>query len=228
MTSSRPDARPSTRTPARTASGTGRRRASGPGGPGREIEDLEVDGTFVRIVRSSRRTRTISAAWRDGRVQVSVPMGLGAEAERDWARRMLKKVASRQPAGPDSDGDLLARARKLARTWLGGEVDPSEVVWSTRQQRRWGSCTPTTGRIRIAAEVAGMPGWVLDGVLVHELVHLKHGDHSAAFHAMAERYPRQKEAMAFLNGVSHATGRGLTGPDGEPDSGEPDTGDMDD
>ncbi|WP_313817489.1 M48 family metallopeptidase [Citricoccus sp.] len=224
MTPSRPDARPSTSTPPRTASSTGRRRASEPGNHGREVEDLEVEGTVVRIVRSSRRTRTISAAWRDGRVQVSVPMGLGAQAERDWARRMLQKVASRQPAGPQSDEDLLARARKLARTWLGGEVDPREVVWSTRQQRRWGSCTPTTGRIRIAAEVARMPGWVLDGVLVHELVHLQHGEHSAAFHAMAGRYPRQKEAMAFLNGVSHATGRGLTGPDGEPDTGEPDTG----
>lgn len=147
-------------------------------------------------------------------------MGLGPAVERDWARKMLTRVAARRPSGADSDSELLARARTLASTWLDGEVEPREVVWSTRQQRRWGSCTPSTGRIRISSEVAAMPGWVLDGVLVHELVHLKHSDHSAAFHAMANRYPRQQEAMAFLNGVSHATGRGMTGADEEgPDAG---------
>ncbi|MGM7668824.1 YgjP-like metallopeptidase domain-containing protein [Microbacterium sp. A93] len=216
MTSSWTDGPPSTHRPASRAAGhrttgTGRRRATAR--TVRETEDLQIDGTTVRIVRSSRRTRTVSAAWRDGIVQVSVPMGLDPEAERDWARKMLTKVASRQPNGPAADTELLARARALATTWLDGEVDPLEVVWSTRQQRRWGSCTPSTGRIRISSEVAAMPGWVLDGVLVHELVHLRHGDHSAAFHAMANRYPRQQEAMAFLNGVSHATGRGMSGAD---------------
>lgn len=222
MTSSWTDGPPSTGRPAPRAAGhrttgTGRRRA--PARTVRETEDLRVDGTTVRIVRSSRRTRTVSAAWRDGMIQVSVPMGLGPDAERDWARKMLTKVSSRQPSGPGADTELLARARTLARTWLGGEVDPREVVWSTRQQRRWGSCTPSTGRIRISSEVAAMPGWVLDGVLVHELVHLKHGDHSAEFYAMANRYPRQQEAMAFLNGVSHATGRGMSGADeGDPEA----------
>ncbi|MFC7402004.1 M48 family metallopeptidase [Citricoccus sp. GCM10030269] len=201
----------------RPASGTGRRRSAGRTRNTREIEDLEVDGTPVRLVRSSRRTRTISASWRDGRIQVSVPMGLGSEGEREWARKMIQRVDSRQQRGQPSDQDLLDRARRLARQWLDGEVEPREVVWSTRQQRRWGSCTPTTGRIRISADVASMPGWVLDGVLVHELVHLKHGDHSAEFHALANRYPRQQESMAFLAGVSFASGRGLSGPDGEPD-----------
>jgi predicted metal-dependent hydrolase len=220
MSSSRSSAKAASRSSPRHAStGTGGR--SGGVRKTRETEDLEVEGTPVRLVRSSRRTRTISATWRDGKVQVSVPMGLGPELEREWALKMIKKVASRQPAGPSSDADLLVRARRLARAWLDGEVDPREVVWSTRQQRRWGSCTPSTGRIRISSELAAMPDWVLDGVLVHELVHLKYGHHSAAFHAMANRYPRQLEAMAFLNGVSYATGRGMSGPDGEPDS-EPD------
>jgi predicted metal-dependent hydrolase len=207
-------------TPSRSSSAASRGTRGRSAGPRatKETEDIEVEGTPVRLVRSARRTRTISAAWRDGKVQVSVPMGLGPELEREWALKMIAKVAARQPAGPASDGDLLARARTLAHTWLDGEVDPHEVVWSTRQQRRWGSCTPTTGRIRISTELAAMPPWVLDGVLVHELVHLKHRDHSAAFHAMANRYPRQVEAMAFLNGVSYATGRGMPGSDGEPDT----------
>jgi predicted metal-dependent hydrolase len=119
--------------------------------------------------------------------------------------------------------ELLARARALARRYLDGRVNPREVVWSTRQQRRWGSCSPAIGRIRLSSELADMPGWVLDGVIVHELAHLEHADHSAAFHDLADRYPRQQEAMAFLSGVSFATGRGLSAADGEPDSPDEDT-----
>ncbi|HRO31398.1 MULTISPECIES: M48 family metallopeptidase [Micrococcaceae] len=193
------------------------RRPAGPARPTRQTLDLEVDGTPVRLVRSARRTRTISASWREGRLQVSVPMGLASEEEHEWARRMIRKVEARRPQGPASDGELLSRARALAGRYLEGRVDPREVVWSTRQQRRWGSCTPSTGRIRLSTELADMPGWVLDGVIVHELAHLEHANHTAAFHALADRYPRQREAMAFLSGVSFATGRGLSAPDGEPD-----------
>ncbi|HEY4615747.1 MAG TPA: M48 family metallopeptidase [Citricoccus sp.] len=198
------------------------RRSAGPPRPTRQTLDLEVDGTPVRLVRSARRTRTISAAWRQGRLQVSVPMGLDAQEEHEWARKMIRKVAARQPEGPSSDADLLARARTLARRYLDGAVTPHEVVWSSRQQRRWGSCTPATGRIRLSSELATMPGWVLDAVIVHELAHLEHANHTPAFHALADRYPRQREAMAFLAGVSFASGRGLSAPDGEPE--DPDTG----
>jgi predicted metal-dependent hydrolase len=198
-------------------------RPAGPARPTRQTLDLEVDGTPVRLVRSARRTRTISASWRDGRLQVSVPMGLASEEEQEWTRKMIRKVTARQPEGPASDVELLARARALARRYLDGRVDPREVVWSTRQQRRWGSCTPSTGRIRLSSELADMPGWVLDGVIIHELAHLEHADHTAAFHALADRYPRQREAMAFLSGVSFATGRGLSAADGEPDSPDEET-----
>ena len=43
---------------------------------------------------------------------------------------------------------------------------------------------------------------MLDAVLVHELAHLVHPDHSAAFHALADRYERQAEASVFLDGFA--------------------------
>lgn len=201
------------------------RTPAGRGSAVRQSVDLEHAGTPVRLVRSSRRTRTVSATWREGRLQVSVPMGLGDRAELDWVQRMVERAGTRYPHGTASDTDLLERARRLARTYLEGAVEPTAVVWSPRQQRRWGSCTTQTGRIRVSSELAQMPDWVLDGVLVHELAHLKHPDHSPRFHALAERYPRQREAMAFLAGVSHATGRGLGGIDDGADESEDQGGD---
>lgn len=177
----------------------------------RESVDVEVRGTPVRVVRSSKRTKTVSAAWREGRLQVNLPWGLSEQAEQDWVDRMLTKVQANPASRPGANQDLLQRALRLARTHLDGEVQPTEVVWSTRQQHRWGSCTPSTGRIRISSELAEMPDWVLDAVIVHELTHLKHTGHTRAFHDMAGRYPRQTEAMAFLAGVTYARGRGGAG-----------------
>ncbi|SFV20488.1 hypothetical protein SAMN04487966_101403 [Micrococcus terreus] len=177
----------------------------------RESVDVEVRGTPVRVVRSSKRTKTVSAAWREGRLQVNLPWGLSEQAEQDWVDRMLTKVQANPASRPGANQDLLQRALRLAHTHLDGEVQPTEVVWSTRQQHRWGSCTPSTGRIRISSELAEMPDWVLDAVIVHELTHLKHTGHTRAFHEMAGRYPRQAEAMAFLAGVTYARGRGGAG-----------------
>jgi hypothetical protein len=57
-----------------------------------------------------------------------------------------------------------------------------------------------------------VPEWVLDSVLVHEVAHLTHPDHSSAFHKLAGAYPRHKEAGVFLAGY----GLGLSNPSPEP------------
>jgi predicted metal-dependent hydrolase len=43
---------------------------------------------------------------------------------------------------------------------------------------------------------------VVDAVLVHELAHLLHSDHSEAFYELANRFPRQGDADLFLQGVT--------------------------
>src|SRR5665648_737842 len=58
---------------------------------------------------------------------------------------------------------------------LGGQARPTSVAWSGRQGRRWGACSVADGAIRISTRVQGMPAWVLDYVLLHELAHLLSG-----------------------------------------------------
>ena len=73
-----------------------------------------------------------------------------------------------------------ARAAVLADQYLGG-IRPSSIRWSTRQQRRWGSCSLHSREIRIASRLQTVPEWVLDGVIVHELTHLLEAGHTARF-----------------------------------------------
>ena len=47
-----------------------------------------------------------------------------------------------------------------------------------------------------------MPLWVVDFVIVHELAHLVHPYHDAAFHTLVARYPKTERAEGFLEEVS--------------------------
>jgi predicted metal-dependent hydrolase len=163
------------------------------------------DGVEVR--RSRRRTRTVSA-YRDGaRTVVLIPARFSHAEERDWVERMLTRLQAADRRRKPVDDELLARARELSRRYLDGLADPARVQWVDNQQTRWGSCTPADGTIRLSSRLQGMPGWVLDYVLVHELAHLVVPTHGPAFWALLDGYPRTERARGFLAGVDFAAGR---------------------
>ena len=61
--------------------------------------------------------------------------------------------------------------------------------WSVRSMKtRWGSCTPKTGAIRIALQLAAYPPQCLTMVVAHELVHLMEPSHNARFHMLLDTY----------------------------------------
>lgn len=171
----------------------------------------------VEVVRSRRRRRGATAFERDGRIVVQLPAWLPEDqAERTIAAlvgRVTGRVRARDRGG---DAWLLERARRLGQRWFDG-VAPSSATWSSRMSRRWASATPATGAIRVSDRAAGFPDRVLDYLLVHELAHLVEANHSAAFHALVQRYPHTDWAQGFLAGVRHAAGSGLgADPDDDP------------
>lgn len=55
-----------------------------------------------------------------------------------------------------------------------------------RMHKRWGSCTPR-GRILLNPELIKTPGRCIDYVVIHELCHLVHPNHSAKYYALLDR-----------------------------------------
>jgi hypothetical protein len=121
-----------------------------------------------------------------------------------------------------SDALLLQRATELSREHLEGRAVPASVQWSSRQGKRWGSCTTLDRTIRISDRLQGMPRWVLDYVLMHELAHLLRPGHDPSFWALVDRYPHTARARGFLDGYGYALGRGEAGQDEESWDAEPD------
>jgi predicted metal-dependent hydrolase len=75
---------------------------------------------------------------------------------------------------------------------------PLHKVQLRNTSSKWGSCS-SIGHISISTRLLFAPTWVIDYVLVHELCHLVHMDHSLRFWKLvASIYPRYKEAEKHL------------------------------
>jgi predicted metal-dependent hydrolase len=167
-------------------------------------QQITVDGQQILVIRSARRTRTISADQVAGTLRLRVPLRLSQREVENHARAFQKKLSRRASRQPRSDADLLERAQLLSARYLDGVPQPEAVSWSAQQHQRWGSTTSTTGTIRLSWRLREMPTWVQDSVLVHELAHLIEPGHGPRFKALVAKYPRTGEADAFLAGVSWA------------------------
>lgn len=176
---------------------------------------LIVGTEEIEVRRSRRRRRTVSAYREGGRTIVLIPSRFSAAEERTWVEAMMRKLAAGDKRRRPSDQQLLARAADLSQRYLGGLAEPVSIAWVTNQSSRWGSCTPADGTIRLSVRVKGMPSWVVDYVILHELTHLLQPGHGREFWSLLESYPRTERARGFLEGVAATTGHQR--PDGETD-----------
>ena len=159
----------------------------------------------------------MAAFWEDGKAVVAIPAHFTKAQEGEWVRRMLDKLKRQgeKQAGGGGNGRrtgdvaLANHAANLSAKYLGGRAVPTSVRWVSNQKSRWGSATPADGTIRLSDKLQGMPSWVVDYVLLHELTHLLVAGHNAAFWRHLDAYPETERAKAFLEGVAFATSRGL-------------------
>ncbi|USQ83374.1 M48 family metallopeptidase [Streptomyces phaeoluteigriseus] len=156
----------------------------------------------IEVRRSARRRRTVSAYREGDRTVVLIPARMSEAEEQRWVSVMLDKLAAQESRRRvPGDAELAAHAERLSAQYFDGRARPRTVRWVTNQNTRWGSCTPAEGSIRLSHRLKGMPEYVIDYVLLHELAHLLVPGHGPDFWRLLEAYPRTERARGYLEGV---------------------------
>lgn len=157
----------------------------------------------IEIIRSRKRKKTVSARIKDGKFVVRVP-AFASDRELqpiiDKLYKQAQKKESRRRT-PQSDAELEKRAQALNKKYFDGRLKWQSIRYVTNQNKRFGSCTPSRGTIRLSDRLATMPAFVRDYVIVHEIAHLEQANHGPHFWALVNQYPLTERARGYLMAV---------------------------
>lgn len=154
---------------------------------------VEPEPFRVDVIPSAKRIKTVSARIVEGVIRVRVPAWMSSEEQNRAVHQIVGRIEKRMRCAHIA---LEPRARELAARF--DLPEPRSIEWSHRQRIRLGSCTVSSGDIRISSRLTEVPPWVLDHVIVHELAHLVEYGHTPAFHALVNRNPRAERAEGYL------------------------------
>ncbi|MBU4374726.1 MAG: M48 family metallopeptidase [Euryarchaeota archaeon] len=153
----------------------------------------------VKIIRSPDRKKTIQAKMVGETLVVYLPLGMQREEERKLIEEMKQKIEKRKLKRQINKDDYLRkRFDEFNSEYFQGGLRVNSLEFVTNQERKRGSCTPANGTIRISHKLLEMPRWVLDYVIMHEMTHLVHPDHSRAFWEKVGEFKYTERARGFL------------------------------
>lgn len=159
--------------------------------------ELHIDYT---IIKSNRKSWSLSVS-SDGLLTMRIPNAMSRQyaeslmvQKQDWIVKQFIKIKKQQENCPVSNLSQLQRDalekryREAARSYFPERVqyyaDILHVTYGNitirDQKTRWGSCS-SCGNLNFNWRLMLAPPRVLDYVVVHELCHRKHMDHSPAF-----------------------------------------------
>lgn len=153
----------------------------------------EVPLFRVEVTRSKKRRKTVGAHLVGGVLRVALPSWMSKADEAHWVREMTARFRRKMSA------DRLRLAERAATLARRHDLPrPASIRWADDMRTRWGSCTPSSGTVRISTRLAAFPDWVVDYVIVHELAHLEVAGHSDDFWRLVYRYPKMERAIGYL------------------------------
>ena len=168
--------------------------------------------TDYRVVRSRRRTVALQVD-QTGSVVVRAPMTLPAEEIRTfvekhetWIRRQQQRQARYRAEHPEPTPQEQEALRRQAKAhlpqrvayWAGVMGVRPTGIRITSARTRFGSCSGKN-RLSFSLYLMAYPPEAIEYVVVHELAHIRHKNHSPAFYAEVERYlPDWRRRQALL------------------------------
>ena len=171
-----------------------------------DMGNVWIDGVGeISLVRSRRARRITLTVRPTGLVRLTVPCGVSraralafAETKVAWIASARQRVAARQaavpPLPPEAERERIEELRRAARVDLPPRVERIARMFGFSYGRitirasrtKWGSCS-FRNDLSLSLYLMALPERLRDYVIVHELCHTVHHDHSPRFHALVDR-----------------------------------------
>jgi predicted metal-dependent hydrolase len=153
----------------------------------------------VKIIRSRRRRRCVSARLVNDLLLINAPLLLPQERLNKIVSDFKLKFERRKlKIELDKEKNLLDLANTLNDKYFDNKLRIESIEYATNQNSRFGCCNYRTAKIRISHKIGLMPRWVRKYVLIHEMAHLIEPNHSRAFWDIVCRYKLTERARGYL------------------------------
>ncbi len=153
----------------------------------------------IKILRSKRRKRTISARLSKNILIVQAPESIPEGRLRKVIDEFKTKIERKKLKEELNERENLAqKAKEFNVRYFENKLKIHSIEYVTNQDSKFGCCNYRTGCIRISHRVSAMPQWVRDYVIIHELAHLVVPDHSQAFWDIVNCYKLAERARGYL------------------------------
>ena len=165
-----------------------------------------------RVIYSGRRSVALEIT-RDGEIIVRAPLPMPQSeiqqfvaAHDKWIDKHLALQQLRRQAHPVPDQEQVEALRRMAKALLPRKVEyygklmgvQPTAIHITAARTRFGSCSGKNS-ISFSLYLMQYPDEAIDYVVVHELAHIRHHNHSPAFYAeVAQILPDYQQRRQLL------------------------------
>ena len=161
------------------------------------------------VLSITLRSRRISLSVnRSGRVRLSFPPYISTkraleflESKASWVEAVRRKYEG-QPTPPQTNPSDIEVLRTKAKAYLPKRLEELSQATGLKYNRltirsartKWGCCT-SRNNISLSLFLMTLPPHLIDYILIHELCHTVHHNHSAQFHALVDRFLGGREKI---------------------------------
>lgn len=159
------------------------------------------------VLSSTRRATRLSLTVRpSGEIRLSYPPLISQkraltflESKKEWVERSRRRYAERRPC-VSYTAEQIEQLRSMAKAFLPQRTKELAEQFNFRYNKvtiratrsKWGSCT-LQGNISLSLFLMTIPEHLRDYVILHELCHTIHFNHSPKFHALLNIITRGEE-----------------------------------
>ena len=180
---------------------------------------IDVENIPINILRTKRKT--ISLELKNDGLLVRAPKRMSNReiqmfilSKKDWIEKHQKIIEERRellkqypPYTEEELKELAKKAKAIIPAKVKHYAKIIEVSYGRItircQKTRWGSCS-SKGNLNFNCILMELPDEIIDSVVVHELCHRKHMNHSKAFYDEVESVlPEYKKCRKWLKENGH-------------------------